>query len=63
MLFRSIVYSIVGATSLNGFGISLGLDQDLKTSFAVSYGLGSLNLYAGYDVADEGGAVGATLSF
>ena len=58
-----IVYSIVGATSLNGFGISLGLDQDLKTSFAVSYGLGSLNLYAGYDVADEGGAVGATLSF
>jgi hypothetical protein len=58
-----IVYSIVGATSLNGFGISLGLDQDLKTSFAVSYGLGSLNLYAGYDVGDEGGAVGATLSF
>ena len=58
-----IVYSIVGATSLNGFGISLGLDQDLKTSFAVSYGLGNLNLYAGYDVGDEGGAVGATLSF
>ena len=58
-----IVYSIVGATSLNGFGISLGLDQDLKTSFAVSYGLGGLNLYAGYDVGEEGGAVGATLSF
>jgi len=44
-------------------GISLGLDQDMKTSFEVSYGLGGLNLYAGYDVADEGGAVGATLSF
>lgn len=58
-----IVYSIAGTTSLNGVGISLGLDQDMKTSFEVSYGLGGLNLYAGYDVADEGGAVGATLSF
>lgn len=58
-----IVYSIAGKTSLNGVGISLGLDQDLKTSFEVSYGLGGLNVYAGYDVADEGGAVGATLSF
>ena len=58
-----LVYSVVGATSLNGFGISLGLDQDLKTSFGVSYDIGALNLYAGYDVADEGGAVGAALSF
>ena len=57
------MYSIAGTTSLNGVGISLGLDQDMKTSFEVSYGLGGLNLYAGYDVADEGGAVGATLSF
>ncbi len=58
-----IVYSIEGATSLNGFGVSLGLDQDLKTTFGLSYGVGALNLYADYDVADDGGSVGATLSF
>jgi len=43
--------------------VSLGLDQDLKTTFGLSYGVGALNLYADYDVADDGGSVGATLSF
>ena len=58
-----IAYSVVAATQVNGLGLSFGVNQSLQPSVGLSYDLGGLNLYAGYDVADEGGALGAKLSF
>jgi hypothetical protein len=58
-----ITYSVGASTALNGFGLSLGFDQDLQPTVGVSYDLGGLALSAGYDAADQGGKLGATLSF
>jgi hypothetical protein len=58
-----ITYSVTASTALNGFGLSLGFDQDLEPAVGVTYDLGGLSLYAGYDADDEGGNIGATLSF
>ena len=58
-----ITYSVSATTALNGFGLASGFDQDLQPTIGVDYDLGGLKLYAGYDAADEGGKVGATLSF
>ena len=58
-----ITYSVTASTALNGFGLSLGFDEDLEPAVGVSYDLGGLSLYAGYDADDEGGNIGETLSF
>jgi hypothetical protein len=58
-----ITYSVSATTSLNGFGLAIGFDQDMQPAVGIDYDLGGLSLYAGYDAADEGGSVGATLSF
>ena len=58
-----ITYSVSASTALNGFGLALGFDQDLQPTVGVNYDLGGLKLYAGYDAGDQGGNVGATLSF
>ena len=58
-----LYYSIAASTSLNGFGLSLGVDQDMQPTVNLSKSMGGLNIYAGYDAADEGGKLGATLSF
>ncbi len=58
-----LFYSVGASTSLNGFGLSLGVDQDLQPTVGLSKSMGGLSVYAGYDAADEGGKVGATLSF
>ena len=49
--------------SLNGYGLTIGWNQDLQPSIGIDYDLGGLKLYAGYDADDEGGSIGATLSF
>ena len=58
-----ITYSVTASTALNGFGLAIGFDQDLEPTIGVDYDLGGLNLYAGYDADEEGGSIGATLSF
>ena len=58
-----ITYSVTASTALNGFGLSIGFDEDLEPTIGVDYDLGGLNLYAGYDADEEGGSIGATLSF
>ena len=58
-----LFYSLAASTSLNGVGLSLGVDQDLQPTVNLSKSMGGLSLYAGYDAADQGGKVGATLSF
>jgi len=58
-----LFYSVSASTSLNGFGLSLGVDQDMQPTVNLSKSMGGLNIYAGYDAADEGGKLGATLSF
>ena len=50
-----ITYSVSATTSLNGFGLAIGFDQDLQPAIGIDYDLGGLSLYAGYDAADEGG--------
>lgn len=35
----------------------------MKPTVGLSYALGSLNVYAGYDADDKGGKIGAKLSF
>ena len=60
---NGLFYSVAASTSLNGFGLSLGVDQDMEPTVSLSKSMGGLSLYAGYDAADEGGKVGATLSF
>ena len=53
------------STSLNGVGISVGLDEDLAWTLGASYTMGNsgLSMYVGYAQADEGGKIGATMSF
>jgi len=53
------------STSLNGVGISVGLDEDLAWSIGASYSMGGsgLNIYANYSQADNGGKIGASMSF
>ncbi len=53
------------STSLNGVGISVGLDESLAWSIGASYSMGSsgLNMYVNYSQADNGGKIGATMSF
>ena len=53
------------STSLNGVGISVGLDENLAMSLGASYSMGGsgLNIYVKYSQADEGGKIGATMSF
>ena len=58
-----IMYSVSASTSLNGFGLSIGFDQGLQPSVGVSYSLGALGLSAGYDASENGGKLGAKLSF
>ena len=58
-----LFYSVSASTSLNGFGLSLGVDQDMQPTVNLSKSMGGLSIYAGYDAADEGGKIGATLSF
>ena len=58
-----ITYSVRASTALNGFKLALGFDQDLEPTVGVSYDLGGLVLSAGYDAGDEGGSLGAKLSF
>ncbi len=58
-----ITYSVTASTALNGFGLSIGFDEALEPTVGVTYDLGGLNLYAGYDADDEGGSIGAKLSF
>ena len=53
------------STSLNGVGISVGLDESLAWSIGASYSMGGsgLNIYVNYSQADNGGKIGATMSF
>ena len=59
-----IISGSVG-TTINGLGLSVSFDQDLDYGLSLSYALGidGLALSAGYASADEGGSIGATLSF
>ena len=58
-----LFYDVSASTSLNGFGLSLGVDQDMQPTVGLTKSMGGLSIYAGYDAGDEGGKVGATLSF
>ena len=58
-----ITYSVSASTALNGFGLAIGFDQDLQPTVGVNYDLGGLVLSAGYDAGEEGGSLGATLTF
>lgn len=60
---NGLFYSASASTSLNDFALSIGVDQDMQPTVGLSRSMGGLNLYASYDAADEGGKVGATLSF
>jgi hypothetical protein len=53
------------STSLNGVGISVGLDENLAMTLGASYSMGGsgLNIYVNYSQADEGGKIGASMSF
>ena len=53
------------STSLNGIGISVSLDENLAMSLGASYSMGNsgLTMYVNYSQADEGGKIGATMSF
>ena len=53
------------STSLNGVGISVGLDENLAMSLGASYSMGGsgLSIYVKYSQADNGGKIGATMSF
>ena len=53
------------STSLNGIGISVSLDEDLAMTLGASYSMGNsgLTMYVNYSQADEGGKIGATMSF
>ena len=53
------------STSLNGVSISVGLDEHLAWSIGASYAMGGsgLNIYANYSQADNGGKIGASMSF
>ncbi len=53
------------STSLNGVAISVSLDENLAMSLGASYSMGNsgLTMYVNYSQADEGGKIGATMSF
>ena len=53
------------STSLNGVGISVALDEHLAWSIGASYSMGGsgLSIYANYSQADNGGKIGAKMSF
>ena len=53
------------ATNLNGVAISVALDEELAWSIGASYTLGNsgLSMYANYSQADQGGKIGAKMSF
>jgi hypothetical protein len=53
------------STSLNGVGISVALDEDLAMTLGASYTMGNsgLTMYVNYSQADNGGKIGATMSF
>jgi hypothetical protein len=53
------------STSLNGINISVGLNEDLAMTLGASYTMGNsgLTMYVNYSQADEGGKIGATMSF
>ncbi len=58
-----ITYSVGVTAELSGYNLAVGFDQDLQPTVGVDYDLGGLKLYGKYDAGDEGGSVGATLSF
>ena len=58
-----ITYSVGVTAALSGYNLAVGFDQDLQPTVGVDYDLGGLKLYGKYDAGDEGGSVGATLSF
>ena len=53
------------STSLNGVGISVSLNEDLAMTLGASYSMGGsgLTMYVNYSQEDEGGKIGATMSF
>jgi hypothetical protein len=53
------------ATSFNGIGVSIGLDENLDYTLTGSYSIGNsgLSISVGYDSEEEGGAVAAKLAF
>lgn len=53
------------ATSFNGIGVSIGLDENLDYTLSGSYSIGNsgLSISVGYDSEEEGGAVAAKLAF
>ena len=53
------------ATNLNGVAISVALDEELAWSIGASYTMGNsgLSMYANYSQADQGGKIGAKMSF
>lgn len=53
------------ATSFNGIGVTIGLDENLAYTLSGSYSIGNsgLAITAGYSSADEGGKIAAKLSF
>ena len=58
-----ITYSVGVTAALSGYNLAVGFDQDLQPTIGVNYDLGGLKLYGKYDAGDEGGSVGAMLSF
>ena len=58
-----ITYSVGVTAALSGYNLAVGFDQDLQPTVGVAYDLGGLKLYGKYDAGDEGGSVGAMLSF
>jgi hypothetical protein len=58
-----ITYSVGVTAELSGYNLAVGFDQDLQPTVGVDYDLGGLKLYGKYDAGDEGGSVGAMLSF
>jgi hypothetical protein len=53
------------ATSFNGIGVSIGIDENLDYTLSGSYTIGNsgLAITVGYDSGEEGGAVAAKLTF
>jgi len=52
------------STSLNGIGITVGFDESMNYSIGMSYAMDlGIALSAGYSSEDEGGSLGASLSF
>ena len=58
-----LMYDITGGMAVNSLAVGLSYDQDGDVGFTVGYDIGELNVYAGYASGDEGGKIGAKLSF